>query len=510
MPRLKLSNNALTTLAETVAIDATSFDVTDGSVFTETPCRMTIYETDPAAGEIIEVGNVSGNTLSSVQRGLEGTSAQEWAAGMKIAILGTAGTYNELVSDDDSRLSDAREPTAHKNTHATGGSDALSPSDIGAAESGHSHNAADVSYDNTDSGLTATDVKAGIDEISGSMATMVVQNIEAEHWIRKADTPANILYADGTNYDGIGYLFAKNNAFYKYDAQADEWSSVPGTGDSNLDAQPGIVGYNGYIYIIGGAGNNSTLKCWKYEISTQTHTQITTIPYAYGTGYYIAVCEYGGIIYAGGGREGFSPSGNGTTNSFYKYDPVGDTWTQLNSISQGSGYYDFAVLNDKIYAVNKDGEIAIFNPSTETWTNKSATTGTGYSNPLAIALDSYIYIFQFNANNDYALAYRYDPSEDSATRLDDSNYNHIYSSGFLCSTNDTEEPNKIYLAGGLYTWYELGAYTEEFNINPAISQITSPLSGIVRWSDNTIEGVTKDSSLSPSSSGTAIFIGTTS
>lgn len=90
--------------------------------------------------------------------------------------LGTAAALNvngtgdaasgEVVKGNDSRLSDARTPTAHKSTHATGGADALSASDIGAAAATHQHSGSDITTGTVatgrlDVGTGSTQVAAG-------------------------------------------------------------------------------------------------------------------------------------------------------------------------------------------------------------------------------------------------------------------------------------------------------------------------------------------------------------
>jgi collagen type VII alpha len=84
----------------------------------------------------------------------------------------TAGLAGK-VGTGDARLSDARTPTAHAGTHATGGSDPITPAAIGAAASSHTHPASAIS-DSTATGrsvLTAADATAGRTALGAASST---------------------------------------------------------------------------------------------------------------------------------------------------------------------------------------------------------------------------------------------------------------------------------------------------------------------------------------------------
>ena len=68
--------------------------------------------------------------------------------------FGTAS--GKVCQGNDARLIDARTPTTHKTSHATGGTDALAPADIGAAAATHTHGVGDLTAGSATSGQVLT------------------------------------------------------------------------------------------------------------------------------------------------------------------------------------------------------------------------------------------------------------------------------------------------------------------------------------------------------------------
>jgi len=149
--------------------------------------------------------------------------------------------FEAYILDSDSRLSDARIPTAHKSTHATGGSDALSAGDIGAEPSGA------VSAHNTD--LAAH--SSGLNFVKTGQIRPLADSTNAIG-ITKADGTGQFVYVDSTNGRiGIGADPSSFKLFVNGPIYA---TATVFSGNATFYNEAFISNYNGLLKI----GNSST------------------------------------------------------------------------------------------------------------------------------------------------------------------------------------------------------------------------------------------------------------
>ena len=135
-------------LSDVVITAAASGDILrhNGANWVDTPGTTHFDAAGTAAALVDDLSGVSNAATARTNLGLGGA-----------AVLNVGTTTGTVAAGDDSRLTDSRTPTAHKASHATGGTDALAPSDIGAVPTSRTINGYDLSANRS---LTASDVGA--------------------------------------------------------------------------------------------------------------------------------------------------------------------------------------------------------------------------------------------------------------------------------------------------------------------------------------------------------------
>lgn len=197
MPRLNAANNARTTLVQAVGTTDTTIYVQDVTSFPSPPFRITIDN------EIMEVTAVDTTTKAfTVLRAQEGTTATSHLIGATVENRWTAGTYAELAGSADLMWDNienkptAFPPSAHNSTHATGGSDPLTPADIGAAPSSHTHPRSQI----TDFAHKSTHATGGSDALTPADIGAASQSALDVHLADKAHVPYAVASGSANAY----------------------------------------------------------------------------------------------------------------------------------------------------------------------------------------------------------------------------------------------------------------------------------------------------------------------
>ena len=129
----------------------------DAGTANDASISVTVSSGSPVAVSVVS-GGMGGSAALDTDTATSGLSGILKSASDKLANA-IAGT--DYVAVNDSRLSDSRTPTAHKTSHATGGADALTAADIGAATAAQGLLAASAVQPNTSPTLTQLNINGG-------------------------------------------------------------------------------------------------------------------------------------------------------------------------------------------------------------------------------------------------------------------------------------------------------------------------------------------------------------
>ena len=233
--------------------------------------------------------------------------------------------------------------------------------------------------------------------ISGSYLDDVYKYDKANDlWVQLQDIPfSGRGYSYGVavgNKAYIGFGSTSNGQYpvdwWEYDMANDVWnqkSNFPGDGRQH----PAMIVVNNKIYMgCGGNGNGNLGDWWEYDVLTDIWIQKSDLianerhhPFYFGIGDY----AYVGFGHGSNPGPGSNSTGSYIYNDFYKYDPANDSWTQMaNFPSEARVAGTQFSYNGKGYILSGDGddhgplssgEFWEYNPLNDSWNQLQSHPG---------------------------------------------------------------------------------------------------------------------------------------
>jgi hypothetical protein len=156
-------------------------------------------------------------------------------------------------------------------------------------------------------------------------------------------------------------------------------------GHAQCDQNPHI------FYVISGVNESSTItdKLWRYNVITDTWTELTPIPV--GREGLSAIC-YNGYLYAVGG---------GFTNQFYIYDIAANSWSSAPPLPRIVWGAALGVYNNRLYVAGGDNDfyfggvsdqVNIYDIDAGAWSGTGALMPVAAATPGFAQAGSYLYV----------------------------------------------------------------------------------------------------------------------